>query len=643
MNKKKPINVQIAFQGGGAKLYALIAAAKAIKELEEDKAIKVNRVAGSSAGAIIASLYAAGVDIDKAIDVFSNLPAELKEDEVDKVKELFDLKKGFFRKAYRIYTALNRIKKKKPLLDIDEKILEDKLNEFKEIRDIKISDLKKIKLIITRTDIKRNENKCKESDYVIDALLQSCRIPFLFKTKNDDHFDGGITVNLPTNLLTQDIDDYGYVIAISFKEDIVDIKDGLDMAFVILMNVFNAGVNINKNDKRVCVIDVACDDVSVLNFNKMSEIFKEKKKNPLSEDTVFDNVYKQVKEKLDIEFIKTRVAVDYSIKCRHENLITNVPSVKKYQKQYSPVLIRYKYTDLSSVESMQSNVEKYLKKIGWETVEQQQDKYFDALQRPEIAILNKAIYTFPFLMSRLRRNYWGVIDYGAHRAIGVLLKNNSPLKSYIIDHVYDPARPNEMISTFQKHWMCKIIESMNSANVEKEIITVNGYLYNEMLPLMILERGQFSSIDALIKMPSYVRDQNMYRYDVENQEINKIINKYMGENKVENSFELMSSMYMFHDMIERLCDDKDGYSILVYDLSYKKIIRSIVDEKNVSSKIEDFNLHHYLDIMVGIGFSLPAYSDIIGEKWESMQSEAFDTLSGSKDELSRIGIILNNN
>lgn len=374
----------------------------------------------------------------------------------------------------------------------------------------------------------------------------------------------------------------------------------------------------------------------------MSEILKEKKNNPSSKDTVFDNVYKQVKEEFDNKFIKKRIAVDYSIKCRYENLITNVPSIKRYKEQYSPVLIKYKYTDLNSVEKMQLRVEEYLKKSGWETVEQQQDKYFDALQRPEIAILNKAIYTFPFLMSRLRRNYWGVIDYGAHRAIGVLLKKDSELKSHIIDHVYDTNNSNKIIGDFQKHWMCKVIESMNTANVKKEIITANGYLYNEMLPLMILERGQFNSMDALIKMPSYVIDQNMYRDDVENPEINKIIDRFIEINKVENSFELKSSIHMFHDMIKRLCDDEYGYSVLVYDLSYKKIISNILYEKGLNQEIEDFSLYHYLDIMVGIGFSLPAYSDIAGDKWESMQSEAFDALSGSNEELLEIGIVLNN-
>jgi NTE family protein len=55
-----PIPIQLALQGGGAKLCALMAAMHAVQELEEEKVLKVTRLAGTSAGSIVASLFAAG-------------------------------------------------------------------------------------------------------------------------------------------------------------------------------------------------------------------------------------------------------------------------------------------------------------------------------------------------------------------------------------------------------------------------------------------------------------------------------------------------------------------------------------------------------------------------------------------------------
>jgi len=57
-----PIPIQLAVQGGGAKLCALMAAMEAVQRLEEEGVLRVTRLAGTSAGSIAASLYAAGHD-----------------------------------------------------------------------------------------------------------------------------------------------------------------------------------------------------------------------------------------------------------------------------------------------------------------------------------------------------------------------------------------------------------------------------------------------------------------------------------------------------------------------------------------------------------------------------------------------------
>jgi predicted acylesterase/phospholipase RssA len=58
-----PLRVQLAIQGGGAKLCGLLAAMQALQKLERDGVIEVTRLAGTSAGSIAAALFAADVDI----------------------------------------------------------------------------------------------------------------------------------------------------------------------------------------------------------------------------------------------------------------------------------------------------------------------------------------------------------------------------------------------------------------------------------------------------------------------------------------------------------------------------------------------------------------------------------------------------
>src|SRR5262245_49150576 len=57
------VDVQVVFQGGGARVAALLAAADALRQAERCRKIRVTRVAGTSAGAIVAALFA-NRDID---------------------------------------------------------------------------------------------------------------------------------------------------------------------------------------------------------------------------------------------------------------------------------------------------------------------------------------------------------------------------------------------------------------------------------------------------------------------------------------------------------------------------------------------------------------------------------------------------
>jgi predicted acylesterase/phospholipase RssA len=98
-SRNGPLDVQIALQGGGAKLFSLLVAMREVERLEgrikepdpaedgsaslpaqalEPPKIRVTHIAGTSAGAIVAALYAARVPMD---DVLCRL-AEMTIDEL---------------------------------------------------------------------------------------------------------------------------------------------------------------------------------------------------------------------------------------------------------------------------------------------------------------------------------------------------------------------------------------------------------------------------------------------------------------------------------------------------------------------------------------------------------------------------------
>jgi predicted acylesterase/phospholipase RssA len=73
--------VQFAFQGGGAKLGALIAAAEAVYSQQKPLDFTISRVSGTSAGAIAACILATGQDPKK----FKDRLIELANSNLDKI------------------------------------------------------------------------------------------------------------------------------------------------------------------------------------------------------------------------------------------------------------------------------------------------------------------------------------------------------------------------------------------------------------------------------------------------------------------------------------------------------------------------------------------------------------------------------
>src|SRR5436305_9975617 len=204
-----PIPIQLAIQGGGAKIVYLLSALHAVKRMEIRGDVKVHRLAGTSAGAISGALYAAGVSMLDA-------------------KEYFRSKRATFAAAFPAQqshtSAIWKLWRNNPFWSQDplRKALEELLpKDVRQLKDLKIpltivaTDLSELRAVTFKPD----DAEDAEAD-LIQALLDSSGVPFLFRSASPSKnqrllVDGGICNNLPSEYLKAS-EENGEILGITF-------------------------------------------------------------------------------------------------------------------------------------------------------------------------------------------------------------------------------------------------------------------------------------------------------------------------------------------------------------------------------------------------------------------------------------------
>lgn len=163
--EKKPYRLGIALSGGGARGFAHVGALKAL----EEAGMKPDIIAGVSAGAVVAVLYASGMPIEDFLPMF----AETK---------FSDFCKFTFREGGGLFTL-------------------EKFGKFiTEVAGVKnIEDLK-IPTYIGATDFDHGKPVYFDSGAIADRVVASCSIPIVFRPVLIDdvtYVDGGVLRNLP--------------------------------------------------------------------------------------------------------------------------------------------------------------------------------------------------------------------------------------------------------------------------------------------------------------------------------------------------------------------------------------------------------------------------------------------------------------
>jgi predicted acylesterase/phospholipase RssA len=207
-------NVQLAFQGGGAKFAAMLPVADAFVTAQAQGDVKIKAVAGTSAGAICAALVACNADFSKVRSFLSdqgdNWVSKLIPSDVMPLAEREAALAWWEWFAYR-RLLLSVLWQGNPVLSAQ--ALSDFLQAM--LRASTGPGIKKIEncssaLTIIASNIAASRAVVHRSGELIPALVDSCALPIIFRSfdslSRTHNVDGGLCDNLPVEGLLADVE-----------------------------------------------------------------------------------------------------------------------------------------------------------------------------------------------------------------------------------------------------------------------------------------------------------------------------------------------------------------------------------------------------------------------------------------------------
>lgn len=237
--KKKYRKIGLVLGGGGSRGFYHIGVIKALQELN----VKVDRVAGTSIGAIMGAIYASNPDVD-----------------FDKLVEKLDLIKI----ASMILSHIDKTEKSK---------LEDLFKQYISARDFK--DFV-IPFSFNAVDVNNAKEVIFNKGSIFPEIFSSMSIPGIFpplKHEGKYLIDGGVLNNIPVNC----VEKYCNKIIVSDLSTTIDIDEksnNIDVfrAFMSIAQKTNSLDDIervkNMKNKKVIVLRLKDNKTSILDFRK---------------------------------------------------------------------------------------------------------------------------------------------------------------------------------------------------------------------------------------------------------------------------------------------------------------------------------------------------------------------------------------
>ncbi len=214
---EKEIKVGLVLSGGGAKGLAHIGALKVI----EEAGVKIDYIGGTSMGAIVGALYAAGYSATELDSIFKSTNfTDLIQDNLPRNAKTFYEKEDSER--YALTLPFNKFKLTFPsAISSGQNIYNELVRLLYHVKDINDFNKLPIPFLCIATNMETGEEVLLNKGYLPEAILASGTFPSLFEPAEIDGkvlIDGGVVNNYPI----QEVKDLGADVIIG-----VDVQHGL--------------------------------------------------------------------------------------------------------------------------------------------------------------------------------------------------------------------------------------------------------------------------------------------------------------------------------------------------------------------------------------------------------------------------------
>lgn len=238
--EKPKFRLGVALSGGGARGFAHAGALAAIEEAGH----KPEVIAGVSAGSIVGSLYAAGVDPQRFMELFAERRARKFVD--------FHIKDG------GVFSIA-------PF----KRFIEKNLGKYRRIEELPIP------LFIGATDFDHGEPHVFSSGPIAERVIASCSIPIVFPPVEIDgvhYVDGGVLRNHPAWIIRDKCD---FLIGVNVSPLSSRLKDDVDSLVSVMIRTYNLMAKANqKQDMELCDLNIETPEIAYYKTFDLSNIEK---------------------------------------------------------------------------------------------------------------------------------------------------------------------------------------------------------------------------------------------------------------------------------------------------------------------------------------------------------------------------------
>ncbi len=270
---KKDLKIGLVLSGGGAKGLAHIGALKVM----EEAGIKIDYIGGTSMGAIVGALYAAGYSATELDSIFRTTDfTNLIEDNHPRSAKTFYEKEDSER--YAITLPFNKFKiSVPPAFSGGQNVYNKLVTLLYPVKNIKEFDKLPIPFLCLATDVETGEEVVLSNGYLPQAVMASGALPSLFEpVKIGDRLlvDGGVVNNYPIEKVKEMGADV--IIGVDVQHGLRD-RDGLISATEILLQINNYRSVLDMEEKSKLTdiyIKPEVSNFSVIDFNLYDRIIE---------------------------------------------------------------------------------------------------------------------------------------------------------------------------------------------------------------------------------------------------------------------------------------------------------------------------------------------------------------------------------